>query len=155
MAKGGFTRERAIQRLDKTPSRKWPMNTGKTAAASAASSGNARSMKAIRISPSAASQYPNKHPVGLFHNLACRDGGLYGEPILTDDGEKLIASKTYRALSGRWSAEFVGQEDGVNIYRPVKFLSAGLTNQPNLPVQLLNEAPALNPQPSTMNHNPP
>ena len=59
---------------------------------------------------------------------------------MTDEGEQLIANKQYRALSGRWEAEYVGEENGAKVYRPTKFLSAGLTNQPNLPVQLLNEA---------------
>ena len=138
--KGGFTKERAIQRLDKIAVTQMANEYQRS---SRGLSGFFKKRPLYEEGhpdiPVGGSQYPNKHPVGLFHNLACRDGGLYGEPILTDDGEKLIASKTYRALSGRWAAEFVGQEDGVNIYRPVKFLSAGLTNQPNLPVELLNE----------------
>lgn len=85
-------------------------------------------------------KYPNKQPVGVFANIALRDDGLYGEPIFTEEGESLVASGQLRAFSGRWDAELVNEEGGKKIYRPCKFLSAGLTNQPNLPVQLLNEA---------------
>jgi len=137
--KGSFTKERAIQRLDKIAVTQMANEYRQSSRGLSGFFKKRPLFEGHPDIPVGGAQYPNKHPVGLFHNLACRDGGLYGEPILTDDGEKLIASKTYRALSGRWAAEFVGQEDGVNIYRPVKFLSAGLTNQPNLPVQLLNE----------------
>jgi hypothetical protein len=137
--KGGFTKERAIQRLDKIAVSQMANEYRQNSRGLSGFFKKRPLYEGHPDIPVGGDQYPNKHPVGLFHNLACRDGGLYGEPILTDDGEKLISSKAYRALSGRWSAEFVGQEDGVNIYRPVKFLSAGLTNQPNLPVQLLNE----------------
>jgi hypothetical protein len=150
--KGGFTKERAIQRLDKIAVTEMANEYQQSSRGLSGFFKKRPLYEGHPDIPVGGGQYPNKHPVGLFHHLACRDGGLYGEPILTDDGEKLIASKAYRALSGRWAAEFVGQEDGVNIYRPVKFLSAGLTNQPNLPVQLLNEAQpsTLNSQPSTM-----
>jgi hypothetical protein len=137
--KGGFKKERAIQRLDKIAVTQMANEYQRSSRGLSGFFKKRPLYEGHPDIPVGGSQYPNKHPVGLFHNLACRDGGLYGEPILTDDGEKLIASKTYRALSGRWAAEWVGQEDGVNIYRPVKFLSAGLTNSPNLPVQLLNE----------------
>jgi phage I-like protein len=148
--KGGFSKERAIQRLDKIAVTQMANEYQRSSRGLSGFFKKRPLYEGHPDIPVGGAQYLNKHPVGLFHNLACRDGGLYGEPILTDDGEKLIASKTYRALSGRWAAEFVGQEDGVNIYRPVKFLSAGLTNQPNLPVQLLNEAEP-NPEPSKPN----
>lgn len=89
---------------------------------------------------STGAQYADKSPKGVFANVALREDGFFGEPILTEEGEGLIATKKVRALSGRWEAEFVCEENGVPVYRPSKFLSAGLTNQPNLPVQLLNEA---------------
>lgn len=85
-------------------------------------------------------KYPDKAPKGVFANVAARADGFYGEPMFTEEGEKLVASGTARGFSGRWESEFVGVENGVRVYRPCKFLSAGLTNQPNLPVQLLNEA---------------
>lgn len=92
--------------------------------------------------PGMKSRYPDSEPKGVFANLACRADGFYGEPVLTEEGEQIIAEKQYRALSGRWEAEIVsgGDNGETAIYRPTKFISAGLTNQPNLPVQLLNEA---------------
>lgn len=150
--RGGFIKERAIQRLDKTAVTQM---ANEYAQNSRGLSGFFRKRPLYEGHPDipvGADQYPNKHPVGLFNRLASRDDGFYGEPILTDEGERLIASKAYRALSGRWAAEFVGEENGVKIYRPVKFLSAGLTNQPNLPVQLINESQTRDLPQSTINH---
>jgi hypothetical protein len=138
--KGGFTRERAIQRMDQ-------------AAVTQMVNEYAKSRKGVRgflksrplyvghpDVPGCETKYPDKAPKGIFANLACRDNGFYGQLNLTEEGEKLIANQTYRALSGRWEAEYVGEEGGVKIYRPTKFYSAGLTNNPNLPVQLMNES---------------
>jgi phage I-like protein len=152
--KGCFTKQRAIQRLDKSAVTQM---ASEYAQSSRGLSGFFKKRPLYEGHPDipvGGDQYPNKHPVGLFHNLACRNGGLYGEPILTEEGERLIASKAYRALSGRWAAEFVGEENGVKIYRPVKFLSAGLTNQPNLPVQLINELQINDLHQSTINNLP-
>jgi len=85
-------------------------------------------------------KYPDKEKKGVFANLAEREDGLYGEVILTEEGESIITSGKARSLSGRWSVEYVGTENGQKIFRPTRFLSAGLTNAPNLPVQLMNEA---------------
>lgn len=90
--------------------------------------------------PGYASRYPDKSPKGVFADIAERNGGFYGMPIFTNEGSELVETKKLRALSGRWEAEDAGEENGVKIYRPTRFISAGLTNQPNLPVQLLNEA---------------
>jgi hypothetical protein len=85
-------------------------------------------------------QYPDKGIKGVFSNLVCREDGLWGELILTEEGDRLISSGRARALSGRWEAEPVSNENGIEVYRPTRLLSAGLTNRPNLPVQMLNEA---------------
>lgn len=141
--KGGYKKEAAIQRMDKTAVAQMVNEYQRTR------KGLTRFVTSRPIflghpdSPGAmGAKYPDKHPKGVFANIACRDNGFFGEPILTEEGEQLIASRKVTALSGRWDAEFVAKENGVNIYRPVRFLSAGLTDRPNLPVQLLNEAEA-------------
>lgn len=138
--KGGFTREKAIQRLDKLSVTEMVNEYQK---ASRGVSGFFKKRPVFEGHPDfmvGGENYPNKEPQGIFYNIEAREDGLYGQPIMTEAGERLIASKKYRALSARWAAEYVNSEDGTKIYRPVKFLSAGLTNSPNLPVQLMNEA---------------
>jgi hypothetical protein len=92
-------------------------------------------------------KYPDKSPKGIFAKLAVREDGFYGEPILTDEGAQIVASGKARFLSGRWSTELTGEtvERGgktLKVFRPSKFYSAGLTNTPRLPVQMLNESDA-------------
>lgn len=138
--KGGFTKEKAIQRLDKLSVTEM---VNEYQNASRGVSGFFKKRPVFEGHPDfliGGDQYPNKAPQGIFYNIEAREDGLYGQPIMTESGEKLLASKKYRALSARWAADYVKTEDGTKIYRPVKFLSAGLTNNPNLPVQMMNEA---------------
>src|SRR5579863_160669 len=89
--------------------------------------------------PAFANDYPDKTPKGMIVDLAVRNDGLYCKPVFTNEGSELIESKTCRALSGYWSAQQVGEENGKTIFRPDLLKSAGLTNHPNLPVHLMNE----------------
>src|SRR5581483_9879065 len=92
--------------------------------------------------PAFANDYPDKNPKGMIVDLSVRDDGLYCKPVFTNEGSELIESKTYRAFSGYWSAQQVGEENGKTIFRPDLLKSAGLTNRPNLPVHLMNEGRA-------------
>lgn len=89
-------------------------------------------------------RYPDKNPKGVF--AAVKDGGangFIGEPVFTNEGLDLIEIARSKGkplgMSGRWSTELIGEENGVKVYRPKEFISAGLTPTPNLPVQMLNE----------------
>jgi len=91
--------------------------------------------------PGLANDYPDKTPKGVFVDLEARADGLYGKPVLTEEGSELIEGQTYKALSPYWTANEVGQENGRRVFRPNIFKSAGLTNRPQLPVRhLMNEA---------------
>lgn len=89
--------------------------------------------------PLVGGKYPTKEPVGIFAN-AKQDTtrGLLAEPIFTAAAEQLVAEKKVRQFSIRWGAEFVCEENGVAIFRPNQFLSAGLVERSNLPVEMLN-----------------
>lgn len=149
---GGFKQELAIQRMDR-----------KAVETMVAEFQNNRrgARKFLRSrpiylghpdKPGGEKRYPDKKPKGVFANVALREaepgkskGGFYGELVLTDEGEELVATGKVRALSGRWAAdEYVGEEliggKLMKVFRPTQFLSAGLTDRPNLPVELFNEA---------------
>lgn len=102
--------------------------------------------------PAFANEYPDKSPKGMLVDLAVRDDGLYCKPVFTNEGSELVENKKYRAFSGYWSADPVGEEThggrAVQVFRPDLLKSAGLTNKPNLPVHLMNEASPTNPQPT-------
>ena len=139
--KGGVRQEPAIQRVDKqgitqmvndyNANRRGPVSRYLTA-------------PAIYLGhpdvPALTSRYLDKTAKGVFANLACRDDGFYGEPILTEDGAKLISTHARLGLSGRWEADLIGEENGKKVFRPTRFISAGLSSKPNLPVQLVNES---------------
>jgi hypothetical protein len=86
-------------------------------------------------------KYPDKTPKGMFTDIEARAAGLFGKPVFTNEGLELLGK--FPALSGRWTAEEIGEEerDGqrVKVFRPDVLKSAGLTDKPNLPVELLNE----------------
>ena len=82
--------------------------------------------------------YADKKPKGVFVNFKETDQGLFGEPVLTDEGETLVASRAYPGISGHWDSEDTGEKtaEGLRIFRPLNFLSAGLVKHPNLPTFL-------------------
>ena len=50
---------------------------------------------------------------------------------------ELLRNAHFKFLSPYWEAREIGQENGRRIYQPIALLSAGLTNQPNIPVRPL------------------
>jgi hypothetical protein len=49
-------------------------------------------------------------------------------------GLELLQNGHYKFLSPYWEARQVAEENGRVVYEPVMLISAGLTNEPNLPV---------------------
>ncbi|NOS70063.1 MAG: hypothetical protein HOP33_09040 [Verrucomicrobia bacterium] len=91
--------------------------------------------------PGIGSKYPDKSAKGVISDLAVREDGLYGLPVFTNEGSDLVEQKKLRYFSGRLADCEEGEpKDGVPVFRPNLFISVGLTNQPHLPVQMLNEA---------------
>jgi hypothetical protein len=82
--------------------------------------------------------YPDKSPKGVFVNAKAVEAGFAVEPILTAEGEHLVASKRYPGISGHWDSEDTGEKTaaGLRVFRPLNFLSAGLVKSPNLPTFL-------------------
>jgi hypothetical protein len=138
--KGGVKKEKAIQRVDKAGAEQM--------VASFANSrrGVRKLFKGCNIydghpdAPGIGKFYPDKEPKGVFANLEVREDGLYGQPIFTNDGFELVEKKLRRAFSGRiGEAEPCGEDsNGVPIFRPTELFSAGLTNNPHLPVHFFN-----------------
>ena len=106
--------------------------------------------------PGAGREAPDPEAKGMIVDLAVRADGLYCRPVFTAAGSALVESRQLRALSGYWTAVPVPPAPGapapaLPLYRPDVLQSAGLTNRPNLPVQLLNETAPEPPTESTMN----
>ncbi|HXC98270.1 MAG TPA: phage protease [Verrucomicrobiae bacterium] len=102
--------------------------------------------------PAFANDYPDKTPKGMIVDLEARADGLFCKPVFTTEGSELVETRRLRAFSAYWSAREIGGQPGpggrfLKLYRPDFLKSAGLTNHPNLPVHLLNEAQPRTPSP--------
>lgn len=85
-------------------------------------------------------KYPDPKAYGWITALQARDTGLYAKAKWTPEGKTLLANESFKFHSPRWDADPIGTEKGRRVYRPVAVISAGLTNEPNLPVKpLANE----------------
>jgi len=72
-------------------------------------------------------------------SLEARPDGLYILPRWSEPGRELLRHAFYKFLSPRWQMQPLG--DGV--FQPVRLLSIGLTNHPNIPGEAIaNEKPA-------------
>ncbi|HZZ19161.1 MAG TPA: hypothetical protein VFE25_07325 [Opitutaceae bacterium] len=77
--------------------------------------------------------FPDKTPYGTFADLEARDDGMFGRPILTTAGGRLVEDGKDR-LSPFWSTMQVGKNDaGKPIVRPFKLKSVGLVTRGNIP----------------------
>jgi len=77
--------------------------------------------------------------------LQVRDNGLWCKPVFSNDGLALLEQQRL-FFSGRWSSNYVGEEEGKQIFRPAQLKSVGLTDSPNLPVHFVNEREKTDPQ---------
>jgi hypothetical protein len=77
---------------------------------------------------------------GWVVDLQARPDGLYGEIKWAKSGRELIDNANYKFFSPRWVMRSVGN----GVFEPVRLLSVGLTNTPNIPGDVIaNEAPAV------------
>ncbi len=58
-----------------------------------------------------------------------RDDGLYILPRWSQAGRELLSNAFYKFLSPRWAMRHLDAD----VYEPVRLISIGLTNQPNIP----------------------
>lgn len=77
---------------------------------------------------------------GWIMGLEARADGLHAQVKWSEPGLELLKNGHYKFFSPYWEAEEIGQEGGRRVFRPVALISAGLTNQPNLPVNPLANA---------------
>lgn len=77
---------------------------------------------------------------GWVTDLRAKPDGLYGEIKWSKSGRELIDNANYKFFSPRW----LMCSAGCGVFEPVRMLSLGLTNTPNIPGEAIaNEAPAV------------
>ncbi len=72
---------------------------------------------------------PNAKIVGRIKRIFSIDGGIAALICYPEEILKKLRSGKIRAISPRWQMESLGDGN----FRPVKLISAGLTNNPNIP----------------------
>jgi hypothetical protein len=78
---------------------------------------------------------------GWVTGLEAKQDGLWIQLSWSKEGAQLLESKHYKFLSPRW--EMVKTPKGT--YTPIRLISMGLTNQPNIPCEALSNAASLSP----------
>lgn len=68
-------------------------------------------------------------PVGYIREILETDGGIAVESEYDDNAYRDVLSGKYTGLSPRWEMKRIEGES----FRPVRLISAGLTNNPNIP----------------------
>jgi phage I-like protein len=138
--RGGFRTTPAIQRIDRRAVEQMAARFARSR------KGLKKYLRGVPIYvghpdvPGLETKYPDQKPKGVFAEVQAREDGLYGLPVFTREGSDLVEQKVYRAFSGNLGgAEPDGRKDGIPVYRPTELFSAGLTNNPHLPVQYLND----------------
>ena len=81
--------------------------------------------------PPAVDDYPDKTVYGHINALEARPDGLYGKSDWTDEGKSMVNEKDFLYPSPHWRMEPVpGRPEA---FRPIRLVSVGLTNNPNIP----------------------
>lgn len=91
-------------------------------------------------SPGIGARWTDKGAKGTIAGLEARETGLFCRPVFSNEAMAFLESRAGIGFSGRWSAKPAGDIDGKPVFRPDVLKSAGLTDNPNLPVELLNQA---------------
>ncbi len=80
--------------------------------------------------PRLANQFPDKRSYGWIMDVEARADGLYLKPKWSAAGEELLANAHYKWFSPFWGCRDLGQSP--RIVEPVRLISLGLTNTPNI-----------------------
>lgn len=89
--------------------------------------------------PQTGHRYPVKDQIGMFADIEARDDGLYVRPMFNEKGHSVLEKPEKYYFSGRWPVKETGVVNGKRVYEPVNVTSIGVTRNPNLPTEMLNE----------------
>ena len=84
--------------------------------------------------------FTDKKAYGWVTALRAAADGLRAEVKWTPLGRELVANGYYKFVSPYWEAEILSPASERPVLRPVKLLSVGLTNEPNLPLPALSNS---------------
>lgn len=101
--------------------------------------------------PAFANEFTDKRAYGWIMDMETRPDGLAIQVKWNELGNQAISNAEYKWFSPRWAVKQIGLINGKDLFDPQWFISAGLTNRPNIGVMpLSNEDPLDQSDPSNM-----
>lgn len=83
--------------------------------------------------PGMEDKFPDKRARGYVEGMNVSADGVRLDPEWTNLGQELRTENQHRYPSPRWELEFTGENvDGIRVTRPVRLISVGMTNRPNI-----------------------
>jgi hypothetical protein len=81
---------------------------------------------------SAFTQHTDSKSYAWIMSMEARDDGLALTPKWSQPGEQIVANGHYKWFSPRWACKEIGRENGKAILAPIRLISIGLTNMPQI-----------------------
>lgn len=82
--------------------------------------------------PAFANQHQDNKSYAWIMGMEARDEGLALIPKWSKPGEDIISNAHYKWFSPRWACKEIARESGKAILAPVRLISVGLTNMPQI-----------------------
>lgn len=82
--------------------------------------------------PAFSNQHTDAKAYAWIMGMEAREDGLALIPKWSKPGEEIVANAHYKWFSPRWACREVARENGKAILEPVRLISVGLTNMPNI-----------------------
>jgi hypothetical protein len=79
-----------------------------------------------------ANQHTDAKAYAWIMGMEAREDGLALIPKWSKPGEEIVANAHYKWFSPRWACREIARENGRAILEPVRLISVGLTNMPNI-----------------------
>lgn len=82
--------------------------------------------------PAFSNQHTDAKSYAWIMGMEARDNGLALIPKWSKPGEEIISNAHYKWFSPRWACKEIGRENGKAILAPLRLISVGLTNMPQI-----------------------
>ena len=82
--------------------------------------------------PAFSNQHTDSKSYAWIMGMEARDDGLALIPKWSKPGEEIVSNAHYKFFSPRWACKPIGQENGKAILAPIRLISVGLTNMPQI-----------------------
>lgn len=82
--------------------------------------------------PAFSNQHTDSKSYAWIMGMEARDDGLALIPKWSKPGEEIVSNAHYKYFSPRWACKEIGRESGKAVLAPMRLISVGLTNMPQI-----------------------